>query len=698
MLFFVRAKLIFVLFATLFIYSPSLWAQMGIWGSFRVPTEAIKPTEQLPGASVTLDTQNFAKQCESVRQSQLTYAKQSVIPIIQADPKTSPHIPINDIRFFCQHQTLFWTYSNFAGTILSRNSPFCSCLNSILKVNQVQFDTGDCLNDRLKELEGDAQYAAISQQEGDLDCLGGDLVREAGPASGGETPFRVLEKSSPFCQCPQISCGDDPNRCPESLMCLGGMCRPGAPACDRQCIIDQRKSLEKEIEAKLQACSNPPCQRREIHVSTQGDDQSGDGSSTQPFRSLGQALKNLRVPTTIHLEAGLYEIDPITLKQQDVEIKGAGVQDTTLRVNYLASFSQDQRLFMADESRVVLKDFSLESTKAIPNTQGFNLFKVGFAFNFYNSRVLLENLNLNRFDSNQFFGLFNSVFRSSNIKIGKHGFITNGDLVYELVNSQGIIEKNKMINTPTGGANMDHIIDSHTLPLSGPSVYLEESRFKETPPNRLIIRDNFIMGRKTPYGDGFRLASNEKTVDNQYFIYNNTITKVQNWKKEFNQACWGVRIRITHNNILEFRNNKISEHCTGFTLQGNPNEWDGVMLFENNQIFNNVDVGLEIGDAPHRRVIDFGKTTIPFLDFGGGMMGSEGGNSFYGNGQHDVLYYLNSDLYIRKNYWGSNSSKNIRLKKAVPQAEAVVTPIRNSFGDLIYELKESPYEAAYPHP
>ncbi len=193
------------------------------------------------------------------------------------------------------------------------------------------------------------------------------------------------------------------------------------------------------------------------------------------------------------------------------------------------------------------------------------------------------------------------------------------------------------------------------------------------------------MGNGIMYGDGIRIIPRNEDGRNEYYISNNTITKKHNWVKSPG-VCLGTRIHVTRDDILEIRDNDISEHRIGFSLHGNPYDWTGITLFEGNKLHNNTDIGLEIGSDAYKPVsIDLGERPLPALDFGGGVVGSQGRNSFYDNGNYDLYYRYGSDLYIRNNYWGTNQRSQIRLKQDDKNATIVLGPLRDSWGNIIME-------------
>jgi parallel beta-helix repeat protein len=76
------------------------------------------------------------------------------------------------------------------------------------------------------------------------------------------------------------------------------------------------------------AFSMNPDRRNEIHVAATGDDTHGDGSSSKPFLTIGQALAVAASGDTISVAVGTYNED-VVLKSR-VKIVGSGAETTTI--------------------------------------------------------------------------------------------------------------------------------------------------------------------------------------------------------------------------------------------------------------------------------------------------------------------------------------------------------------------------------
>ncbi len=624
--------------------------------------------------------------CTSKVQDQLKHAHTLFAAGILAQEGKPGGYQLGDAKFTCENGNLIARLGVNYPRVFDRTSAFCSCLNPLKPNKQNGGTPDDCIKRQLDALAASAHFATLSAAEGPLECQAGDLVRSA----GGD--YRVVEARSPFCACQPNHC--DPDRldsCPLPSLCRLGVCAPPSAPCGRGCVEGGLKALETEVKTQVNECLRPPCGARQlIHVQLSGDDQTGTGSSLAPYATVHKAFAQVRSPARILLGAGRFFLPEARWLDLDVEILGEGSDKTLLRVELGNAVRNDKPVFEARDSRVLVRDLEIDSLTQLPprGSKAYpSLTKISFLFRFYHSRVRFERVSMKNLDSNQYFGFFNSDFWLSDIGIGEpfKGYGWTGDLGLDIIGGRGIVEQLEVRNSPgpTGapvGANIDHIIDVHGLSTK-PTLYVEAKYVKSVMPARLIVRDSYFMGRLTRYGEVIRVLPGGG--GNEYYLYNNTLTKHPQWDTSSNGVCAGLRLRPRHNDILLFRNNEVSRHCNGVQIQGNPFEWTGALLFEKNRIKDNLHLGLEVGDSNEVVRHRTGVETFPFLDFGGGSMGSVGENLFIDNGEYEIKHWLESPLYVRDNYWGLNHNMGVRVKKMHGTAQLATGNIRDRWGAII---------------
>lgn len=132
----------------------------------------------------------------------------------------------------------------------------------------------------------------------------------------------------------------------------------------------------------LAACSAPPpTSATTLYVSPQGDDQSGSGSASQPYRSLTAAVAQAPAGATILLADGTYaaatgEVFPIDVSGLDIQ--GASKTGTILSASTAALYG-----LTITQGEVALRDLAVE---------GFGTDPTGANVGVSGGTVLLENV------------------------------------------------------------------------------------------------------------------------------------------------------------------------------------------------------------------------------------------------------------------------------------------------------------------
>ncbi|MDH5507287.1 MAG: right-handed parallel beta-helix repeat-containing protein [Anaerolineae bacterium] len=365
----------------------------------------------------------------------------------------------------------------------------------------------------------------------------------------------------------------------------------------------------------------PDAMFTEFYVSVHGDDASGDGSMASPWRHVQYALDNLDYgsdpPPRLNILRGLYD-ETLTITRS-ITIKGAGEWGPTSAwpsdPNYPnTNVSQINRILTGEPpERFRSRTLTIRGT----NTPTGNIVVNISDMVFWGGNVYVEDGAAARFDHVQFLDVRNyvglSIKDSPLFAVRDCEIITAAreysDFGIEVDNSIGVIERTWL------GDFFDHVIDIGK-------------------DNRIIIDDIEIHGSRIWYADGIRIrGANNITVKNSSIVRDHpdpepaTDTHSQSGISISGWTLSGYYKILLENNTIAGFNWGLDIAAEGFRVSAAENTISGL--------------GHPVKISYH----GYTGVTMPIIDFGGGSLGSAGGNtlippgfgfSFFHGGPYDI--------------------------------------------------------------
>jgi hypothetical protein len=363
--------------------------------------------------------------------------------------------------------------------------------------------------------------------------------------------------------------------------------------------------------AILLALAFSSCGFTDYWVSVKGNDATGNGTQSNPWRTITYALTqlnyNTQIPPRIRLTKGLYE-ESFTVTKS-VNIRGAGVAP-------IATWPDDPLTPTQEVSAIIRpRDANGQFLDGIRVANGAHLVLDNLVVLYGNVRAANAQLSLLGVEVRDSRGLFGVQIENSPFSLILNSKVTATPNIFADYAIE-IIQSDVGIGGLTAGDYFDHVISIRPPDNNDPLEY-----GSGVPYMNITIKDSTIHGSSIWYADGIRIQGTANVE-----ILNTTIARTH---ADAQAAGDGIPHNMPYAGV----------EIAGWTLASMPNVvLDGVTT-------SGFDVGIGLnmeGEAVRVQNSDisgvsygvlsnfhgYELVTWPLVDFGGGLLGSQGNNTF----------------------------------------------------------------------
>ncbi len=393
----------------------------------------------------------------------------------------------------------------------------------------------------------------------------------------------------------------------------------------------------------LNGCGPSPGPFAEVHVSLDGSDLTGNGSPERPWRTIQHALDNL--PETesmplIRVAAGRYR-ENLNITRR-VRIVGAGAGDpfntpgvTVIEPALRDPASPSPYQTVSAAARVELADLVFQYGRM--QVTGGSLYLDNVWFFGVSRRYAL------RLRDVGYFSFTDCEFRTP--------VNTYADYALEIISSIGEIRGGYF------GQHFDHSIHITQFFADTPESYSADGYRYRGLLTSVLVDGVTIHGSNVFYADGIRVVSDASAI-----IRNSRIVRehesAEPWREGTSEgAAAGIDLLFEREGrargSVRILNNTISGFDSGIAVNmgGKP-----VLLAGNDISAITHLVKIHDGLTQHRDKAD------PSLDFGGGPLGSPGGNTFRNVGELAFFHQKGYDIYACFNDWEVSAAAAIEAR------------------------------------
>jgi len=393
-----------------------------------------------------------------------------------------------------------------------------------------------------------------------------------------------------------------------------------------------------------------------FYVSKEGDDNRQGLSPGSAFGSIQYAVDNAPDGSTIHIGEGRF-LEDIIIEGKKLTL--VGERDNT----FIVKTHPEDPVVSIKNADVTLNDFNVSGREDQPSSVA----KRGIYIE--NSNVHFENINL-YFITYNYVTIIDSNANINNVSLrmtDTRPYLFGADIGIKVAGNSDVT-----INQLVADENhIDHVIDSEEFV----SRYVEGRWQTVTVPNmsNLTVTNSVIGGRGylNNWGDGIKFygsGENQLVIMNNHFIgypdepFPQFVSDIDNEDRNRRMSVRPNAISLSDANA-EISGNLIQNFSTGIYVQ------PGADILAFNNQFSGNGFGVITAYNPE----------IQIYDFGGGPLGSSGGNIFTDNHVMDVYHRgPNNQFYAGNNFWGTSNREEIE-RRIFHQSDDL------DFGPVIYE-------------